>query len=74
MAFLGFDDTSKKKKWTEDEVNILQTLARNVASSIERIAGETAIYEVREIPFVNNIPGAVYLSDNDEKIYQNISQ
>lgn len=68
-GFLGFDDTSEEKKWTEDEVNILQTLARNVASSIERIAGETAIYESEEKfrLLANNIPGAVYLSDNDEK-------
>ena len=68
-GFLGFDDTSEEKKWTEDEVNILQTLARNVASSIEHIAGETAIYESEEKfrLLANNIPGAVYLSDNDEK-------
>jgi GAF domain-containing protein len=45
---LRFDNTSEEKKWTEDEVNILQTLARNIASSIERIAGETAIYESEE--------------------------
>jgi hypothetical protein len=24
----GFDDTSEEKKWSEDEINILQTLAR----------------------------------------------
>ncbi|MEZ7504549.1 PAS domain S-box protein [Flavobacterium sp. Arc2] len=68
-GFLGFDDTSEEKKWTEDEVNILQTLARNIASSIERIAGETAIYESEEKfrLLANNIPGTVYLSENDEK-------
>jgi GAF domain-containing protein len=37
-----------RRKWTEDKVNILQTLARNVASSIERIARKTAIYESEE--------------------------
>jgi hypothetical protein len=29
----------RKKKWSEDEINILQTLARNITSS-ERIKGE----------------------------------
>jgi hypothetical protein len=64
----------KKKKWTEDEVNILQTLARNVASSIERIAGKQQFMKVKKIPFVSQyIPGAVYLSDNDEKFTKYIS-
>jgi PAS domain S-box-containing protein len=68
-GFLGFDNTSEEKKWTEDEVNILQTLARNIASSIERIAGETAIYESEEKfrLLANNIPGTVYLAENDAK-------
>lgn len=68
-GFLGFDDTSEEKKWSEDEINILQTLARNITSSIERIQGEIAIYESEEKfrLLANNIPGAVYLSNNDEK-------
>jgi GAF domain-containing protein len=48
MAFLGFDDTQNERIWSDDEVNILQTLARNIASSIERIANETAINESEE--------------------------
>jgi GAF domain-containing protein len=35
-----------RKKWTEDEVNILQTLARNVAS-IERIAEKQQFMKVK---------------------------
>lgn len=68
-GFLGFDDTSEEKKWSEDEINILQSLASNIASSIDRIAGENAIYESEEKfrLLANNIPGTVYLSDNDEK-------
>jgi GAF domain-containing protein len=46
-GFLGFDDTQNERIWS-DEVNILQTLARNIASSIERIANETAINESEE--------------------------
>jgi PAS domain-containing protein len=58
-----------RKKWSEDEINILQTLARNITSSIERIKGEKAIYESEEKfrLLANNIPGAVYLSKNDAK-------
>ena len=75
-GFLGFDDTEQEKHWTEDEVNILQTLARNIASSIERIITEAAIYESEEKfrLLANNIPGAVYLSnynENNTKIYIN---
>ena len=75
-GFLGFDDTQNERAWSEDEVNILQTLASNIASSIERITNETAIYESEEKfrLLANNIPGTVYLSNYDEnntKIYIN---
>ena len=75
-GFLGFDDTHNERTWNEDEINILQTLARNIASSIERISNETAIYESEEKfrLLANNIPGTVYLSRYDQyatKIYIN---
>ena len=75
-GFLGFDDTQEERDWSEDEVNILQTLARNIASSIERITNETAINESEEKfrLLANNIPGTVYLSNYDEtntKVYIN---
>ena len=75
-GFLGFDDTYNDRKWNEDEVNILQTLSRNIASSIERITNEIAIYESEEKfrLLANNIPGTVYLSKYDTnltKIYIN---
>ncbi len=75
-GFLGFDDTHNERIWNEDEVNILQTLARNIAASIERNTNETAIYESEEKfrLLANNIPGTVYLSKYDKyatKIYIN---
>lgn len=75
-GFLGFDDTQNERIWNEDEINILQTLARNIAASIERITNETAIYESEEKfrLLANNIPGTVYLSKYDKyatKIYIN---
>jgi hypothetical protein len=58
----------RKKKWSEDEINILQTLARNITSSIERIKGEKAIYESEEkFRLLAIIYRAVYLSKNDAK-------
>jgi GAF domain-containing protein len=58
----------RKKKWSEDEINILQTLARNITSSIERIKGEKAIYESEEkFRLLAIIYRVVYLSKNDAK-------
>jgi PAS domain S-box-containing protein len=76
QGFLGFDNTQVEKQWSEDEVNILRTLARNIASSLERILNENAIYESEEKfrLLANNIPGTVYLSNYDQtntKIYIN---
>jgi PAS domain S-box-containing protein len=75
-GFIGFDNTDKDRTWSEDEIKILQTLARNVASSIESISNEAAIFESEEKfrLLANNIPGTVYLSENDEdrtKLYLN---
>lgn len=75
-GFLGFDDTQEERIWSDDEINILQILAQNIASSIERITNENAIHESEEKfrLLANNIPGTVYLSKYDEfatKIYIN---
>jgi len=73
---LGFNDLNEDRFWAEDEVQILQTLTMNIGSSIERIENEIAINESEEKfrLLANNIPGTVYLSENDEdytKIYLN---
>lgn len=67
-GFIGFDDCSKEKKWSEDEINILQTLANNISSALERNRNETILYESEEKfkLIANNIPGTVYLSKFDE--------
>ena len=75
-GFIGFDDTEVERYWTEDEINILQTLAQNISFSLEKIINENAIYESEEKfrLLANNIPGTVYLSDynaNNSKIYIN---
>ncbi len=68
-GFIGLDDCSIERNWTEDEITILQTLASNIASSIERISNEEEINKSEEKfrLLANNIPGTVYLSKYDEK-------
>ncbi|MFA9193452.1 PAS domain S-box protein [Flavobacterium sp. FBOR7N2.3] len=73
---LGLNDLDENRIWAEDEVQILQTLTMNIGSSIERIETEIAVNESEEKfrLLANNIPGTVYLSENDEdftKIYLN---
>ncbi|MES2575691.1 MAG: PAS domain S-box protein [Bacteroidota bacterium] len=68
-GYMGFDDCTNEKKWSEDEINILQTLANNISSALERNRNETILYESQEKfrLLANNIPGTVYLSNIDEK-------
>ena len=75
-GFIGLDDCSNEREWTEDEINILQTLANNISAVIERKINENTIYESEEKfkLLANNIPGTVYLYENDKnatKIYIN---
>jgi len=68
-GLIGFDDCSNEKKWSEDEINILQTLANNISSVLERNKNETILYESQEKfrLLTENIPGTVYLSNIDNK-------
>ena len=75
-GFMGLNDLDESRNWADDEIQILQTLTMNIGSSIERIENEIAINESEEKfrLLANNIPGTVYLSENDEnftKIYLN---
>ncbi|HSN48396.1 MAG TPA: PAS domain S-box protein, partial [Flavobacterium sp.] len=68
-GFIGFDDCTNEKKWTEDEIKILQTLATNISSALKRNKNETILYESQEKfrLLAENIPGTVYLSNIDNK-------
>jgi PAS domain S-box-containing protein len=68
-GFISFDDCSNEKKWTNDEINILQTLANNISSALERNKNETVLFESQEKfrLLTENIPGTVYLSNIDDK-------
>ncbi|MDQ1166869.1 PAS domain S-box protein [Flavobacterium sp. SORGH_AS_0622] len=66
-GFIGFDDCTKEKKWSDEEIYIFQVLANNISSALERNRNETKILESEEKfkLIANNIPGTVYLSKFD---------
>ncbi|MCC9066188.1 PAS domain S-box protein [Flavobacterium piscisymbiosum] len=66
-GFIGFDDCTNEKKWSEEEIYIFQVLANNISSALERNRNETKILESEEKfkLIANNIPGTVYLSKFD---------
>jgi PAS domain S-box-containing protein len=68
-GFIGFDDCTNERVWSEDEKDILETFAINISSSFERNINEAIILESEQRfkLLANNIPGTVYLSQNDEK-------
>lgn len=69
VGALGFDDCENERIWTEDEINILQSLVNNVSSAIERSLNENIIYDSEERfrLLADNIPGTIYLSKYDSK-------
>lgn len=68
-GFLGFDDCTQPREWTDEEINILQILANNVSITIERIENLNIIEESQKQfeLLSDNIPGVVFLSKDDEK-------
>lgn len=66
-GFIGFDDCTKERKWSEEEIYIFQVLANNISSALERNRNENKILESEEKfkLIANNIPGTVYLSKFD---------
>jgi PAS domain S-box-containing protein len=74
LGFIGFDDCSTERIWTDDEINILTTLVNNIVAAIEKNNSETILNETEQRfkLIANNIPGTVYLSNFDSnftKIY-----
>ena len=70
LGFIGFDDCTSQKKWTKDEIQILKTFANNISFAIERKNKENEIYESEEKfrLLADNMPGTIYLANNDEKL------
>ncbi len=75
-SFIGFDDNTSERIWSEDEINILSTFANNIATAIDRNYKDAILQESEEKfrLLANNIPGTIYLSKFDKsytKIYLN---
>jgi PAS domain S-box-containing protein len=68
-GFIVFDDSTKEREWSSDEVSAMQTLTNNISYAIERNINEAMIQESEEKfrLLANNIPGTVHLSKYDEK-------
>lgn len=76
FGFLGFDDCTQNRIWTDEEKSALQTLANSISAAIERNINQIMLLDSEEKfrLLADNIPGTVYLSKNDEiwtKIYIN---
>ncbi len=73
---LAFDDSTNERIWSEDEINILQTLTNNISFALDRNVNESIILQSEERfrLLANNIPATVYLTRFDEfstKVYVN---
>jgi len=68
-GFIVFDDSTKEREWSSDEISAMQTLTNNISYAIERNINEAKIQESEERfrLLANNIPGAVHLSRYDDK-------
>ena len=44
-GFIGFDDCKHERYWSEDDLNVFQSLATNISNAIERIDNEILIKE-----------------------------
>ncbi len=68
-GFIGFNDTKSERSWQEDEVSFLDTLAFNLATTIEKRKVENEVRKSREQfqSVINNLPGITYrcLPDKD---------
>ncbi len=44
-GFIGIDDCTQEQRWSDDKLNLLQSLATNIANAIDRINNERIIRE-----------------------------
>lgn len=44
-GFIGFDNCTQERQWTQDELSILQSLANNIANALERSINQQKIIE-----------------------------
>jgi PAS domain S-box-containing protein len=64
-GFIGFDDCTKERKWTEDEIYIFQTLANNISSALDRNRNQAKIKESEDAIKAKELAEAANKSKSD---------
>ena len=64
-GFIGFDDCTRERKWTEDEIYIFQTLANNISSTLERNRNHAKIKESEDAIKAKELAEAASKSKSD---------
>lgn len=73
-GFIGFDDCKFERIWSEDQLNVIQSLVTNISNAVERINADNAIkISERNFRLINEtIPDDFWLYDvkNKKYVYQ----
>lgn len=64
-GFIGFDDCTRERKWTDDEIYIFQTLANNISSALERNRNQAKIKESEDAIKAKELAEAASKSKSD---------
>lgn len=64
-GFIGFDDCTKERKWTDDEIYIFQTLANNISSALDRNRNQAKIKESEDAIKAKELAEAANKSKSD---------
>ncbi|MEN2413552.1 response regulator [Flavobacterium mesophilum] len=64
-GFIGFDDCTKERRWTDDEIYIYQTLANNISSALERHRNQAKIKESEDAIKAKELAEAANKSKSD---------
>ncbi|WP_264554037.1 response regulator [Flavobacterium sp. N2038] len=64
-GFIGFDDCTRERKWTDDEINIYQTLANNISSALDRNRNQAKIKESEDAIKAKELAEAANKSKSD---------
>lgn len=67
-GYIVLEDCRRSRQWSEEEISILQTLANNVSTAIERKSAEDAIRasEQQFLSVISNMPGITYRSVRED--------
>ncbi|WP_029272958.1 PAS domain S-box protein [Flavobacterium sp. KJJ] len=64
-GFIGFDDCTKERKWSDDEIYIFQTLANNISSALDRNRNQAKIKESEDAIKAKELAEAANKSKSD---------